>query len=222
MNPKGVYYGKIASGVTTNSNSRSPQVELELNITHIGNPATGEWDPITLSHNPKMYLSCHDNAWQYTEKKLAALGFDGNFSDPAFACDGTTFLCEHREVNGKLRESWELERWGSGPEKAAQDVTARLSARWKAGNKPSAPAGRPAAPPAATKTAPPPPPAATKVNVTNKDEAWDAFCRACDGEPDLTCWNDGVTAVAEKVARGEEDFTADDWKLVAEQVVVPF
>ena len=75
----------------------------------------GEWEDVN-EEERCVYLSLTDAASPYTEKKLAALGFNGDFMDPQFddavANEGVDLKCTASTYNGKATEKWALAGWG--------------------------------------------------------------------------------------------------------------
>lgn len=235
MAAEGKYHGILKQGVVGLSQaSNVEQVELTFDITHqLGEDQ--QWHPIA-SMERTIFLSLSDNSWQYTEAKLKALGFNGDFRDMQFGegprAEGVELLCQHEEYQGKKRERWELANWSSREVRpAGDDKLRRLNAKWKA-SAGSAPAtsGRPAPPPAAASAAPATPaapapaaaapatPAATTPpyadegrSFKTKDEAWGFWLECSSNAPDLTKWAEAVKAIG----KDESEFTADDWNKVA-------
>lgn len=153
MNTKGTYYGTPTKGVTGAASTGTPQMVVTFNVTHIADSEGGwqEIQPITAT----VYLFLSDGAWEYSEKKLKAMNFNGNFDSPEFACDGIELVCDHETYNNKTREKWDI-AGGSEVKKADANQIRTLSAKWKQSAKPSSapkPPGKPAAPPAAKKPA---------------------------------------------------------------------
>ena len=131
----GTYYGALVEAGLNQAKTGTALMELVFEVRHVA--ANGEWvaiDPI------KRTVRCHlsDSAWPYSEKKLATLGFNGDFANPAFsekAKTGVQLICEHETFEGKVREKWSLADWGGGAqERTAPDanVILQLGAKWRA------------------------------------------------------------------------------------------
>lgn len=166
-----------------------------------------------------------DGAIEYTNKKLAHIGFDGNFESPSWdVAKLFEVVCKHEEYNGKTRPKFDI--WIPREAKPIPDDFKRtLAAKFKAmGAPPKPPAGKPA-PFVATKPAPtppptstpPPPPAPPTVPTTTIASAWDAVCAFGDGakktdEDIKKAWTDTVVIVAD--GRDQAAFTSEDWHRV--------
>lgn len=147
MKTAGSYYGRPTQGVTGTASTGTPQMVLTFNVTHIAN-AEGEWDSIT-PFDARSYVFLSDGAWPHSEKRLKAIGFDGNFDSPKFNCDGIALRCEHDNYNGKPKEKWDIDTGGGEVKKADDNVIRTLAAKWRSAAKPSSapkPPGKPAAP----------------------------------------------------------------------------
>jgi hypothetical protein len=163
---KGIYHGYLKAGVTSTAQSGNEQVEITFNLQLVSNGQV--WIPVEPPVDRTLFLSCAENAWQYTKRKLESLGFNGDFANPAFAeqcaTEGVDLVCEHETYNNKPKERWDLLNWGEREVKQAEtSKVMALNARWRSGARPPVPTGRPAAPPAAVSQAPvvmrqPPPP----------------------------------------------------------------
>ena len=105
----GTYHGYLQSAVTTEAKTGNLQIALVFAVRNqwIG----GEWEDVN-EEERCVYLSLTDAASPYTEKKLAALGFNGDFMDPQFddavANEGVDLKCTASTYNGKATEKWEL------------------------------------------------------------------------------------------------------------------
>lgn len=154
MNAQGSYYGKPTQGVTGAASTGTPQMVVTFNVTHIAN-TDGEWESIA-PFDVRTYNFLSDGAWPHSEKRLKAIGFNGNFDAPAFNCDGIALRCEHDTFNNKPKEKWDIDIGGGEVKKADDNTIRSLTAKWKGAAKPSAapkPPGKPAAPAAARKPA---------------------------------------------------------------------
>ena len=109
----------------------------------------GEWRAVPPKNRDqvvRMFLS--DKAFQYTEKKLLDLKFNGDFGSPAFAETGPVeVVCKHE--NGYA--TFEFPMTGAGGDPMDEQTVRLLTSRWRTTHGTPAPAA-PAAP-----AAPPPP-----------------------------------------------------------------
>lgn len=150
------YFGTLLGGAadTLNNEKATPLMRLTFNVTH--QAVNGEWakltDPVT--RDVQLFLS--DKAWPYSQPKLAALGFNGDFSEPVFDSDiiskGTMLECRHRRGTGQdqnMYEDWSLGGYGQREVKSpSQDELRKFNARWRqdaASQRP--PQGAPTPPP---------------------------------------------------------------------------
>lgn len=147
---EGNYWGVLVSGVTCLSQSKkSPQIMVTFSITH-ADDGNGGWTQIQPTER-NIYLSLTDAARPYSEDKLEALGFNGDFANPGFSQDATTkgvgLLCKREIYNGKDREKWDLASWGvKETELAPSDIVRMLNAQWRQRKQQAAPAGKPGVP----------------------------------------------------------------------------
>jgi len=156
----GRYYGQIVGQDATNSKKGSPQIRVMLQVGHYWkgrNDDEGEWIPLDESLQRTLYLSLTENAWQYSEKKLETLGFNGSFTEPAFTETGIDLVCKRgSKKDGTPCENWEMKSWGDGASDAEPidaNTMRTLNARWKQEHGAPPPAGKPTAPPPAEKPA---------------------------------------------------------------------
>jgi len=235
MQPAVPHFAKLKTGVVTKSEKGGSQMAVVFDVTHVAD--AGQWAPLPTPIERTLYLSFSDNAWEYTEKKLLALGFNGDFNAPDFAdeakFEGVELNCRHEEYNGKTTERWELAKWGGAKEivKADNDAIRQLSAKWKSRTAAPAPkpAGRPTPPPPAPARSLPPAPAAstataTATKPTTKDAAWASVCEAwagknADADRDKK-WVDALGACLK--GRPESALTGDEWAAIAEECAIPF
>jgi hypothetical protein len=224
-------------------------VEVKVLLTHeLG--SDGQWADITPVERI-CYLSLADNAFPYTEKKLKALGFNGDFASPDFSEEakhtGVEWDVRKDSYQGKATEKVELASWGGDAEPAAADKLARMNAIWKSkASSTQRPPGAPVAPPrssaptpvaapAPSRPATPPPAAqrsapaapiasatATLAPVTDKQTAWEAYCSYAENAPDLKAWAAAVTGISANSGKSEEQFTPTEWHLVLGSLECPF
>jgi hypothetical protein len=235
----GTYFGTVKSAVTSEAKTGTPQLVLAVAMTQFLDTSQNAWVELPSAMERKVFLSLSDNAWEYTEKKLKALGFNGDFIAPQFSTDatenGVQWLCRIEEYQGKPGEKWDLANWGGEVQQAGQDVLRRLNAKFAASNRPQAsrPAGRPTPPPSrpaaparqAAPSRPAPAPAASAtatLEITDKDSAWASYCDSSKGEPDLEAWNSAVSGHMAAVGKTEEQFTAEDWQAALAAAEIPF
>ena len=129
----GDYYAKLVGGTCSDTKSGSSQVVVEFEVTAV--EMSGEWkdcEPFKRS----MYLSLSDKAWKYTEKKLLALGFNGDFgAGMDFEKKEFEVCCKHEEYQGETQERWDLDSWGGGAKERSPDSTIeKFGARWASKN----------------------------------------------------------------------------------------
>mgnify|MGYP000270049554 CR=1 FL=1 len=130
---EGTYFARLKTDdvVTSEAKSGNPQVVLKFSVTHF---LEGEdWVPIQ-NVERTLYLPLGGKAWEYTQKKLSKLGFQGDFESPAFvgpAVDtGVSLDMVHETYQNKEKERWDLSG-GGAVEKASKDVTRQLNSRWR-------------------------------------------------------------------------------------------
>lgn len=156
MHPAGIYHGTPDTAVTSTAKTGTPQLVITFNLTHVADGPS--WVELPTGQTADVYLFLSDAAWPFTEEKLKALGFNGDFADPKFSdqvyAEGVDLECRHESYQGKVRAKFEM-MGGNKPEPAAADVMRQLNARWKAKTAPAprpAPGTRPAPPPKAAET----------------------------------------------------------------------
>ena len=133
--------------------TKAPALVVDIDVTY--KAQDGDW--VALPDGPvqrSLYFSFSDAAYEWTEKKLKALGFNGDFKNPRFSdkamTEGIEVVCDIRpDSKNNARENWDLANWGGQERKTpAQDVRARLQARWATNTEAAKPAaGKPAMPP---------------------------------------------------------------------------
>ncbi|KKM60825.1 hypothetical protein LCGC14_1537890 [marine sediment metagenome] len=122
---------------------------VEFKIMHVANG--DKWEPCPDPPTRSLWMSFTDAARPYTDKKLMALGFNGDFENPQFTETRPNLVCRHETYNGTVRDKWELADWDDGAGETIDTATAlRMKADWDARhNKPAVPSGAPASPPSA-------------------------------------------------------------------------
>lgn len=158
MMNEGRYFGKLKDAVTSETGRGSLQVVLSFSISHVAE--NGDWCEIN-TVDRRVFLSLSDRAWSYTEKKLKALGFEGDFGTMEFGSEvhdqGIALNCAHDEYEGETKEKWDIADWGggAGAERAPEDKLRRLNAKWRNDNQqPAQPAGAPSPPPTSRSSTP--------------------------------------------------------------------
>ena len=131
---QGNYWGAPVSAETGENKNGTPLIEITLSIMHKDDGAGG-WTPIEPTVSRKMTLYLSQGAWPYSEKKLAALGFNGDFGAPAFECKGLALACVHKAWKSdptKFSEEWDLPyTGGAGAAPASEQTLQLLNARYR-------------------------------------------------------------------------------------------
>ena len=146
-----------------------------------------KWSVEEESRTVYSYLS--SKAFDISFKKLNALGFNGDFTNPDFEKKHTELSCTHEEYDGKLKERWDFTDWGDSEyEQTNLDDQKKLSlnAMWKNAAKDSG-----------------------KDNAVDskRAEAWEFFSQS-DKDPDV--WYE--TIKKNFPDKKEGDLTASDWE----------
>jgi hypothetical protein len=234
LNGVGKYVANITSGTLSESSKGNPQVVVQLEVTGFIDPAAGLVS-VGAPFERRMYLSMSGNALDYTEKKLKALQFNGDFGAMEFGVtQDVQVLCSHEPNDaGELKERWELAKWGDAPEvkSAGSAVIQKMNALWKArqqqggkpanGSAPSKPAVRTQAP----SRTPPAKPTTPLLPGATRDEAWAALCDTHQNKPDdwlSEQWQKMVGDAEIKFSKGEADFSPADWASVKLSAELPF
>ena len=130
MLSEGTYTGSIKNAGMDVASTGMPCMDIMFEITHMAQ--NGEWVGID-PQDRHLYLYCSDAAWQYTERKLNDLGFNGDFKNPKLTNEGVILECKHEIFKSQTREKWELPGGGNRERQApADDILRRLSTRYKA------------------------------------------------------------------------------------------
>lgn len=173
-------------------------------------------------------------AAQYTEERLHAMGFNGDFEqpacDPKFYTEGCEVYVKHEPYDDgkgggpKMLEKWAFSRT-SRTKPATDDAKASMSQRWRAkyGSAPAAQAPTPKppvtpAPPVTPKG--PPPPVEPAGDVWTKDRAWEHWSDEYGAKLNPDQWKKVVQGVLN--GRTEKQLTSDDWKAIADAAAIPF
>ena len=154
----GTYRGYLKEAVTSEGKDASLRMEVMFAIRHVSHDDA--WQEIAEAERT-IYLYLSEKARPYTDAKLKALGFNGDFESPIFDArtreEGIDLVCRHEQYDGNTGERWELKNWKSKAKPAATDKLKRLNALWNTSNKQSPISG--------------PPPVAAPVQST-RDTAW--------------------------------------------------
>lgn len=139
----GIYWGKLKEvGIGASGKNKTPRLRLIFTVDLKANE-NGDWEKVAepLERSVNFFLT--DAALEWTEEKLAALGFDGNYAepdirsfDPDLSSAGTQLSCTIRKGEGeKSFEEWQISKLddirsdGLDP-LPGQDLD-RLAARYK-------------------------------------------------------------------------------------------
>ena len=150
----GKYWSIVVCGEGRKLNNAkgTPLISVTVTIGHFNTgPADAPvWEALPVAYQRRVDLFLTDAAWPYTEPKLKALGFNGDFAAPEFSGDAVTtgiaLVCSHKTRDGKTYEDWDLADWGGGGDAEPLDkATVQLmNARWKTNQTMQAPpAGQP-------------------------------------------------------------------------------
>lgn len=208
---EGQYVGSIAEAVVGESKSGKEQVVITFDID---------------GGQCRVFLSMSDAAWPYTEDKLRFLGFNGDFTKPAFSNGNEVPLnMKIEEHEGKTREKWDI----YAPlevKPASPDKLRVLNARWKSANStPGKPTGAPTAPPSRPPTSAPSRPAASTAAPSraparepavkkDKDWAWGQI-----ENPKQDAFFGAIEQVEKDEATTEDRFGPDQWEAVVRHYI---
>ena len=172
----GNYGGPIERIGTGESKNGTPYLFIEVNVSFTA--SGGEWVAVGMAEKRTAYLYLSDNAFENTEKKLMALGFNGDFNNPMLSPDAHAFVeleCKHETYEGVLREKWNIPGGAFEHSPITGDSVRNLNAKWRAKHAPPKAAPRPVAPP--KKAAP-----AAAATPTANDNAMAAQAPPSDDE----------------------------------------
>lgn len=169
----GSYYGRPIRAILTKIGANNkPAFAITFDVHSVAH--NGEWVriPNPEQRTVKMFLT--EAAYPFTEAKLKAFGFNGDFANPLFNEDfnaGTELVCTNRQdpANGRTYDDFDFPRTGGQELEAADIDTVRLfNAKWKTAHAAAAkPMGRPMTPP--PRPAPAAPPATSHATVPPGD-----------------------------------------------------
>lgn len=131
----GIYIGAFQrTGVELMGDKGTPFMCLTFLVTHRvhGEEYEALYNEESVSRDVRLCLS--EKSIEYTEPKLAAMGFSGDYENPAFGdgiqSDSVRLLCQ---MNGQY-EDWQIAGLNGQRERkpAAKDMLRTLNAKWKA------------------------------------------------------------------------------------------
>ena len=156
---EGTYSGVCKDIGMDRPDGKSSYLDIVFEITHYAE--NGEWVGMQ-SQDRHLRLYTSQAAWQYTERKLQILEFNGDFKNPQITTGGVVLECEHEVYEGKTREKWDLPYDGNRERQLPPDDELRtLSARYKSAiantKKPAGSPSMPVTPPPVSGPPPIPP-----------------------------------------------------------------
>jgi len=125
---EGTYAAKIVGGeMDTSKVQKTPYMNVTIGITHIRDG--DRWaDADQAQRHLNLYTS--PKAWPYTEKKLLAMGFNGDFNNPQFSETQVVVVCRVEIYKDKPQEKWDLPGGEYEAKPPAEDEIKKLNARW--------------------------------------------------------------------------------------------
>lgn len=146
----GTYLGYIDKAVMAEVGAKkTPAVSITFKVVFVA--ANGDWERLPADEMRTVDLFMSEGAYTYTEKKLARLGFKGDFNkiqfDDELVAEGVELTCRIEQFEGKDREKWDVGTGGMERTQVAQTVADKFNARWKQNNG-AKPSGKPTTPPA--------------------------------------------------------------------------
>jgi len=169
--PIGTYYAQIQGGEMMENDNGKPFFALSILVTH--ESQDGQWVSVGNPAERIVELYTSDAAWTYTQRKLASIQFNGDFSNPQFGVAGVSVDCKHQEsTNGGTYERWDLSGFGGGArgKAATRQVIQTMNAKWKQSVGSQAAPAAPPPPPAASVPAAAPAPAPAGAPANNEDD----------------------------------------------------
>jgi hypothetical protein len=142
MNQPGTYNASLQKGKLGKAGTGSSQVVLTFNVTHY--QSGSEWVDIE-PFDRNVFLSLAGKAVDYTQKKLAALGYTEPKveKDPqtgehmlvfpeAISDESVALTCKHADRQGVTKEDWDIANWGGGStgEDATDEDVLEFTALW--------------------------------------------------------------------------------------------
>jgi len=194
------------------------QVVTTWNITHVVGQDDA-WHKFDAAFKRRTYWPLTDRAQEYTETKLKACGFNGDFGSPAFSTEvdekGVNLKCTHTDYRGNARERWELASWGSSDEQAPADQLQRLTASYRARHGYPSPGPRKTTKPPlhSARVDTPPAPAAPRLATREPEVAPQAPAPPTEPlpEPEPPSEPEQTSAVQQKTI---DDARDDAWKVL--------
>lgn len=116
----------------------TPYLYIEGEVTHKQDGVNDDGTAATIQtpiEKRTVYLYVSEKAFQYTVDKLDALGWNGDFANPALqgeAANGIWAECRSETYEGKLREKWSLPGGGIEHTAPTNDIIRKLNAMYKA------------------------------------------------------------------------------------------
>lgn len=132
------YQGVCVKVEAGKSSKGTPMIDIifEITMEAVGNNWVGVGVELGQHGIPKRHLRIYlsDAARPMSAKKLASLGFNGDYNNPAITADAVQLVCYHEEYHGEMIEKWELANWGGGQElQALTTAEAAELKRWYQG-----------------------------------------------------------------------------------------
>lgn len=237
MIPEGNYRCKVGAMEAIVSSKETPGLALEIEPMNNGQPGGA-------TRIVRFWLS--DAAYEYAERDLNKLLFNGDFDNPAVGVAEAEFYCKHRpfmengvqkidENTGEpvFREEWNLSKFGGLGDPADDKAKKDMARKWRARNGAPKTTPPPPAPPQPSSPPPPPPPPpapAAGDKPQDMQEAWERFeeawekCRAANPNLEATAsrWTASLQQHGTRHGKTVEDFTPDDWAQIVQHGEVPF
>ncbi len=142
---EGDYYGQPERGEMMFDMKGQKYMYLHFTVTHVLD-STNNWKdcPAGIKRATRLYYT--PNALPSTDKKLRAMGFNGDFGNPVFK-NALAFTCEHNGEYENWGVRWPLEGGTENDKALSESDVLQLNADWDARhNKPAVPSGAPASP----------------------------------------------------------------------------
>jgi len=151
----GTYSGVCKDMGMDTSDNGSPYLDVVFEITHVAQ--NDKWVGIE-PQDRHLRLFLTEKAWPYSERKLDALEFNGDFMNPKITDKGIVLECKHEIYEGQFREKWDLPGDNKRERQVPSDDELRkLSTRYKnATANTKKPPGGPSLPATPTNIAPTP------------------------------------------------------------------
>lgn len=136
---KGQYHGKLIKASFVNwGGNNTPCIQFEFQIGFFWQDEV--WKPIDIiTRHIRLFTT--EKAWDYTEKKLEAMGFNGDFSNvrvnQELYSDGTPLKLTIKNDF----DNWDFDGFGGSvaAEPAGKESVLEMSAKWKSNHKNTSP-----------------------------------------------------------------------------------